>query len=168
LTSPSVTLAARAAVARRAGVATIATVSAPVVVLAGGILAMSGTSTTADDCGQGRCDLNGIYRMTKISKPTKDLEIRVPADVQPNANGIVVPSNAGLSLTTDPAKSAIRFPGRWDSYKNVLSVPSGLTVSPDPKDPTHYFVGPQSPMQFETFRKSIGGINLGPPIMLGQ
>jgi RHS repeat-associated protein len=121
------------------------------------------TPTTANDCAQGRCgDPSDLSRMTHTGKPQKDLEIRVPADVQPDDNGLVTDSNKGLSLTLDPAASASKFPGRWDTNRQVLSVPDGLTISPDKNDPTHFIVGPANPMTIEHFKELIKDITLGP------
>lgn len=70
--------------------------------------------------------------------------------------GLIDPEGGGVSLDTNP-KNVMKFGGAQAVTK---SLPSDLTLRPDPDRAGHFFIVPkQSNMSFETYVALIDGMN---------
>lgn len=123
-----------------------------------------------------------IYRVMRDAdgKPTvgdgpTDLGVRVPADIQPNTTGKVVPDTGGMSVAPTLADLPIhRLPKRLQTLvpdargvdTNVVwrmgkggfvadPIADGLQLRLDPNRARHGFVEPASPVALEEYRAAL-------------
>lgn len=128
-----------------------------------------------------------IYRVMKkdsgkpvLGESASALGVRVPRDIDPDANGVVSPGNNGMSVT--PSVAALnRMPARmvpirlrplvpgaagndnlfaWSMGQgewaaNEEPVAPGLQLRPDPTDNQHGFVEPDVSMPLDEYRAAI-------------